>query len=437
MNITGIIGHIIRAASDQNTLDRYGFQKTPRRNTYNRTVTYTIRSESANTTYTVKQFDEISESAQRRHGNFIDPTPYSIAQTQIRGRQAEPCKVSSNYPKYSMKSHLISCSIPRKGSVDAFGLLLGTSGKAASLLNGKCLDAANQWSAAVDAAELGQTVGLFRDLSQRFLGISAGIAKRDPRLILQSFGVDPTRKRRRHVLRTIERVKRRRGTVGDAAADLWLQYRYGIRPLCYSLQDYQAALTKGYDPKFVAQVTVPERISWIASDSLGSGPGYKVRLVEAAEAGRSVRYRATFSFRDSLQARILGNPLGLALGTAWELLPYSFVLDWIVKVGDWINQLNLESLVADYRCVKTVKGYTRFTSTATIVADANYPNARVTYNDLPKIVSETRSFSREIVGTPPSGSLLWGTGLSGTLRLLDAASLTFSKVRRTNASYFK
>lgn len=435
-----IISHIVGAAVDSNLTDKYGFPSGGRRQTYNNSSSKVIRlvipgGSDFYTTYEVR--DMILESATRRKGDFHQPTPYFISQTKVVGKTGQLGQARTR-PGAPYNPYIRGVPSPRQGSVDSFGLFKNTAGKAASMLNAKILDEANQWSAMVDAAELGQTVGLLGDLSRSFLGVTAGIIDRNPKLILESFGVKNTKQRRAYVRNVLRRTKRKKGTVGDAAADLWLQYRYGIRPLVRSLEDYQAALTAGYNPEFEAQVTYVEEQKWVAFDNKGSYAGFDYRLLETGYSKRSVRYKAVVSFADSLKARIRGNPVAEALGTAWELIPYSFVLDWIVKVGDYINQLNLPTLTSSFRYVRTTKDLTRFVGTSEYFRPSTGSTAEFKPTDnLPVNYTETRSFRREPGVGVPLGNLLWGTGLSPTLRQLDAAALTFSNVKRLNSSTFR
>lgn len=434
-----ILDHIIGAAVASNSVDKYGFPSGGRRQPYDnstsKVVNLTIPGGSDfRMVYELR--DKIVENAERMPGDFHTPTAYYISQSKIVGSSGQLGSARPT-PWNEFKPYIRSVPTPRWGSVQSFGLFPNTAGKAASMLNAKILDQANQWSAMVDAAELGQTVGLFRDLSRSLLGVSVGVIRRDPKLILESFGVKPTKKDRLYVRNTLRAVKRRKGTVGDAAADLWLQYRYGIRPLVKSLEDYRNALLADYNPELEVQVTYVEETKWTADEQKGSYAGFDYHYRETGYAKRSVRYKAVVSFADSLKARIRGNPVAEALGTAWELIPYSFVLDWIVKVGDYINQLNLPTLLASYRCVETVKDYTRFEGQSLKFAPSPspYPAEFRGTGNVPVNYTETRSFRRSKRGIM-LGDLLWGTGLSPTLRQLDAGALAFAKLKRLNSSTF-
>lgn len=323
-----------------------------------------------------------------------------------------------------------------------FGFQPRLQGDAQALVNNKILDAASQWSAAVDVAELGQTVGLFGDLSKRFLGITAGVIKRDPKLLLESFGLKPTKRLRRQTTRKFRELAKQQGLqVGDAAAEFWLMYRYGINPLIYSLEDFRNALLSDYKPQFESQVTVTRDETYFPTKPTAGVHQSGAVLYTFDEVGyykKSVRIKTTVSFRDSLKARIRGNPVAEALGTGWELLPYSFIFDWVAGVGDYINQLNLETLLASYKSVITTKGLTRFESRVyDIRRNPANPKGDFKFTEnMNWARNETRSFERALGSAPTLGNLLWGTGLSPTKRQLDAAALTFSKVRGLNASNF-
>lgn len=441
MIITEAIQHVINGALGAQSIDKYGFPVGSRiadhNNSYQRPILMGTDGSVLSWVY-----DEVTSTAERRRGDFKTPTPYYVEQTKKKGNVH--AKIRASYNKYTvpLREWPLGGANPRAGSVRSFAFFPRLQGDAQALVNNKILDAASQWSAAVDAAELGQTVGLLGDLSSRFLGITAGVIKRDPKLLLESFGLKPTKRLRKRTTRKFRELAKQQGLqVGDAVAEFWLMYRYGINPLIMSLDDFRNALLSDYKPEFHSQVTVTREESYFATKPTEGVHQSGAVLYTYDETGyykKSVRIKTVVSFRDSLRARIRGNPVAEILGTGWELLPYSFIFDWVVGVGDYINQLNLETLLASYKSVITTKGLTRFESRVYNIR-RNTANANSDYQFMEKpnwARNETRSFERAIGTGPTLGNLLWGTGLSPTKRKLDSAALTFTKVRQLNSSKF-
>lgn len=435
-----VIKHVINGALGAVTVDKYGFPSGPRLATSNLTVAKSYPLESGGYVY-YNDYNEVTEDATRRRGDFHSPTPYYISQTKRKGARVTRISSSWNPSITPMQPASIYIMDARAGSVRSFGFLPRLEEDAAALVNAKILDAASQWSAAVDAAEFGQTVGMFRTMSERLLLIMVGVAERNPKTLLQGFGLKPTRRKVARVKRKFAEQELRAGlTVGDAAAEYWLMYRYGIMPLVYSQEDALKALLDGYNPCFESQVTITREGKYVA-DKITDNT-ISSAIWSAEETGyykKSVRIKTTVSFKDALGARIAGNPAAVVLGTAWELVPFSFVVDWFIGVGDYINQLNLETLLASYRSVITIKGLTRFESRVTSLSkNTGNPASRyVLLEPLRGVQTETRSFERKLGFQPTLGNLMWGTGLSPTFRQFDTAALTFSKVRKLSVSSFK
>nr|QIS88010.1 MAG: maturation protein [Marr virus] len=142
------------------------------------------------------------------------------------------------------------------------------------------------------------------------------------------------------VLRTVETIKwlngrkaaeeinqilRKGGT--SHAANVWLEYRYALEPLILDFENIQAAadnLSRIYK-------------RW--------GNFKIVDLEDDVPAPWRGTSRLTYEYRVSLKRRydpstlleaISGVVSGNPLTTLWEIVPYSFVVDWFINIGDFI-----------------------------------------------------------------------------------------------------
>jgi hypothetical protein len=74
------------------------------------------------------------------------------------------------------------------------------------------------------------------------------------------------------------------------------------------------------------------------------------------EATAKIRCGQTVDYRNSIDLRVLQFGGYDILGTAWELIPYSFVVDWFINIGDSLQALQA-FVVSDERVGFSVVEY--------------------------------------------------------------------------------
>lgn len=142
-------------------------------------------------------------------------------------------------------------------------------------------------------------------------------------------------------------AKKAKGGDKDAAHQLWLEHRFGWMPLLSDVHGAAEALAE-------ADLADPQRYSFSvkrsASTSYGSsGTASKDQLAFGAfprhvdwrikgTMGAMVRFDAFMENPALQQAAALGltNPLAIA----WEAVPFSFVADWFVPIGNYVNAMD-------------------------------------------------------------------------------------------------
>lgn len=112
----------------------------------------------------------------------------------------------------------------------------------------------------------------------------------------------------------------------------WLELQYGWLPSvsdAYEAAKAYEALSEGRATRIVAVHKKRSRIDRSGSPSIYSAPGYQL-LVK----------KIVYEMQEELS---LARSLGLAdpLSVAWEVLPYSFVLDWFLPIGDFLDNLSI------------------------------------------------------------------------------------------------
>lgn len=134
-------------------------------------------------------------------------------------------------------------------------------------------------------------------------------------------------------LATLTGAKPKRGT---SPSNLWLEYQYGIMPLISDLQGAVAALDRGLR-KDGHHFSVRRRLT----DKIALPPprsSYDVwKVTGSAHVGVETQLYARIDNRylDLINSLGLLNPATVL----WELTPYSFVIDWLLPIGNVLDAM--------------------------------------------------------------------------------------------------
>ena len=186
-------------------------------------------------------------------------------------------------------------------------------------------------------AERAQVEHMFVDYGKRVLKAYSAARRGRPNEVLNALLGTQANKA---VIRDYKKV------VSDStkvASDTWLAWQYGIRPL---ISDLKGAVSEYYKVRAASPVIRAFHLKASNDERMGgfqSGPATDadhpayVYQTQYTQTGRISCYA---EFQDSAQswdqsAQRLGltDPALLA----WELIPYSFVIDWFVNVGDFLQ----------------------------------------------------------------------------------------------------
>lgn len=223
-------------------------------------------------------------------------------------------------------------------------------------------------------------------------------------------------------------------SVTKAAKNAWLEYRYGWKPLIGDVEkiiDGAAAIRAkkfSHSNRLVARSG--HKVEAQRSDSFDATIYGPMRFIGSvlssykARADAGVMYAVVPQTSGEELAKLLGTRACDLPATIWEIIPYSFVVDWFVNVGNWIQAVTPNPYIS-------VKGNwvtTCQTKTAT------YSSGEIKYvwngtftGDYPGFVDNddlvVRSVNQPLSSTP----VLSATSLN-VLHSVDALSLSIGKI---------
>jgi len=199
-------------------------------------------------------------------------------------------------------------------------------------------DSFSNYDALTDALQMPQTAREFMSASRAvgtiFGRFASGFSKGDFRIASRI----PINK----LLKSPNKEFRR---IGGA----WMKYRYAVMPLIYSYRDIKKVIHKGY-------IDHSKATRMVTSDFLGtSTPDSYIKKEVAGE----VRVTSTVVclYKSTLIAQMQAVAIN-PLTTLWEFIPYSWIADWFVNVGEYITanfSADLSSHALACTSIKTTK----------------------------------------------------------------------------------
>lgn len=126
--------------------------------------------------------------------------------------------------------------------------------------------------------------------------------------------------------------------LGRLISSLWLQYQYAFRPL---IMDLEAILKELHEQSFsirrTSRSTAKESKSY-TTQYVGRNAGIEVDFTETVNQTYTVRSGVLYEGAiDPLKQ--FGLHWTNLPSAAWELVPWSFVADWFINVGDYLQSI--------------------------------------------------------------------------------------------------
>jgi hypothetical protein len=259
---------------------------------------------------------------------------------------------------------------------------------------------------AVEAAQAGQTKGMVSGATKvvKFISdIDQSVHRGRPYGVVSEF---------------LDRTGRKFNKT-KTTAELWLEYQYGWKPLVQTVFDCADRLVRPAQSDKNTLLILKTRASWydlidVNRTSPSQGP-FKETVTGAfsQRAEMMTQWRIPPTALTFLSEWSSMNPGSIA----WEVLPFSFVVDWFVDIGGYIR--NLESAFL-YQS-SFVRGYHTYTSsydTATVISEASAAGSCAMRSKF-----SVRKKSRAVMSVAPFPKLPTFAPKLGWQRLVSAAGL--------------
>jgi hypothetical protein len=235
------------------------------------------------------------------------------------------------------------------------------------------------------AGEWSKTKSLHRDLGNALLGLFTKGAKghirkaRFERVPLFDHNGNPILNRKGQ---PVVRYAHKEGaayvsgeTLSKRMSDVYLVGRYGVLPLLSDLESACKNLRRRWNPRFTARGNAS--VQGQATSVKNVAAGYYGSFDLQASVTRSYDVRYGILYESDPYTRELAQ-LGLTrpLSSAWQLMPWSFVGDWFVGVGKYLDALQPAGLT------KTLSawGSTRETTVIAVQPATYHPYGAVPSN---------------------------------------------------------
>lgn len=206
------------------------------------------------------------------------------------------------------------------------------------------------------------------------------------------------------------KAKKSADDFAKASLSTWMEYRYAIMTLVYSLQDYHDYLNNLNN---VFKTTRSGRVLEVPEEWFYLPPGWSIKE-NSLTARKRVWIKRKYdpsSLLDTLLRELQTN----VFKTAWELIPLSFVIDWFVNIGDLIDALTA------YQPYLQDKQTYSISLKGKLILEEKENGVSVTVN--------ADAYKRFIINEDYISFLSINNGLN-LVRSLDALALTYEPIKK-------
>lgn len=203
--------------------------------------------------------------------------------------------------------------------------------------------------------------------------------------------------------RAVALVKRRQfrwdGPVSSKVSDDFLMFQFGLKPLMSDIYALSAKLGKDDEDVTVLRF----RASFKTSRDYQTTDGELIRLVHhTVKVSYVIEFQVENTMLKTLHEYGLTNPLEIA----WEVLPWSFVVDWFLPIGMWIRD------VTSPRAMSFKQGSKTTTVETAVTSKRSFNKYSFEWDRFSRWTGEVRGSrayltkNREILGVSPLGDFI-------------------------------
>jgi len=227
-------------------------------------------------------------------------------------------------------------------------------------------------------------------------------------------------------VRTLKKVRR-------AVSGLWLNYSFAIAPTISMMQDIAESINKTLERDHHIVLHGQKTVEWKSRySSIGSTNSHKGAIIVASPVDHYHKYRVRYTAGFLVRIQSLNNyaaihsgfTAGEVFSTAYELSPFSWVLDYVSTVGDVLEDVFEATSGETYYCTKSYKYTCESHVSLTPLPSNIYSNCR---GPTVQNVCKTVIFGREKLGSLPHRSFRMKTndeiGINAIPKLLNLAAI--------------
>lgn len=137
-------------------------------------------------------------------------------------------------------------------------------------------------------------------------------------------------------------------------ANDWLLYQYGVKPLLSDIDGAAKHLAVGekvvYNICVKDKVEIPYQVLYAGGTNIGFRCNTTISSSGFVEVTYKARIQVDKTFTRDLERFGFTDPLSVA----WELMPWSFVADWFLPIGDYLANSDAFDSIQLLYCTKTV-----------------------------------------------------------------------------------
>jgi hypothetical protein len=222
----------------------------------------------------------------------------------------------------------------------------------------------------------------------------------------------------------------RSGQPVTAVKNAWLTTRYGIAPSLMDIAGSVEAIEKADNGSFDRYIiSNHSRRFDLRKEASTPVPGYFGRYVvvpcytsKKTSRLHEVHVRLDATIDNSAYLRLRDVGLTNPLLTGWEVTPYSFVVDWFIGVGDFLEAINAWNGGYAFKAGSCTRYWNlRSTEVVETREQAPYSDVVISTEDVPHATHE--GFTRSVYNTPPVPTIVTSRSPLNFERMWDSIFL--------------